>query len=145
MAFAQRGSIGRGADGRHACDTLDNSKRRRPSDEVRPFTESTSLYGALGRDSQYHPDDQRPLAPRRHIAGGIERDQGTIMAIGTVKFLNTSKGFGFISPEGGDKDVFVHATAVEAAGMRSLAEGHRVSFDVQPDARGSKAVNLKAG
>ena len=66
------------------------------------------------------------------------------MTIGTVKFFNTAKGFGFIAPEGGSKDVFVHATAVEAAGMRSLNEGQRVSFDIQPDARGAKAVNLKA-
>jgi CspA family cold shock protein len=66
------------------------------------------------------------------------------MTIGTVKFFNTAKGFGFIAPEGGGKDVFVHATAVEAAGMRSLNEGQKVSFDVQPDARGAKAVNLKA-
>jgi CspA family cold shock protein len=65
------------------------------------------------------------------------------MSIGTVKFFNTSKGFGFISPEGGAKDVFVHASAVEAAGIRNLAEGQRVSFDIQPDAKGSKAVNLK--
>jgi CspA family cold shock protein len=66
------------------------------------------------------------------------------MAIGTVKFFNADKGFGFIAPEGGGKDVFVHASAIEAAGMRSLAEGQRVSFDTQPDAKGSKAVNLKA-
>ena len=66
------------------------------------------------------------------------------MAIGTVKFFNSAKGFGFISPEGGGKDVFVHATAVEMAGMRTLAEGQRVSFDIQPDAKGSKAVNLQA-
>lgn len=66
------------------------------------------------------------------------------MAIGTVKFFNAAKGYGFIAPEGGGKDVFVHATAVEAAGMRSLTEGQRVSFDVQPDARGVKATNLKA-
>jgi len=65
------------------------------------------------------------------------------MTIGTVKFFNTTKGFGFIAPEGGGKDVFVHATAVEAAGMSSLKEGQRVQFDVQPDARGSKAVNLR--
>ncbi|HUV97025.1 MAG TPA: cold-shock protein, partial [Acidobacteriaceae bacterium] len=65
------------------------------------------------------------------------------MAIGTVKFFNTTKGFGFISPDGGGKDVFVHATAVEAAGLRSLNEGQRVEFDIQPDARGSKAANLK--
>ena len=66
------------------------------------------------------------------------------MSIGTVKFFNSTKGFGFISQEDGAKDVFVHATAVEAAGMPSLAEGQRVSFDIQPDARGSKAVNLRA-
>ncbi len=65
------------------------------------------------------------------------------MPIGTVKFFNTSKGFGFIAPEGGGKDVFVHASAVEMAGMSALAEGQRVSFDIQPDQRGSKAANLK--
>ncbi|MBI3676699.1 MAG: cold-shock protein [Proteobacteria bacterium] len=66
------------------------------------------------------------------------------MTIGTVKFFNTSKGFGFISPEGGGKDVFVHVSAVQAAGLQTLNEGQRVSFEVQPDARGPKAVNLKA-
>jgi CspA family cold shock protein len=66
------------------------------------------------------------------------------MTIGTVKFFNSAKGFGFISPEGGGKDVFVHVSAVEAAGLRSLAEGQKVSFDIQPDARGAKATNLKA-
>lgn len=65
------------------------------------------------------------------------------MTTGTVKFFNTAKGFGFIAPEGGGKDVFVHATAVEAAGLRSLAEGQRVTFDIQPDARGAKATNLR--
>ena len=65
------------------------------------------------------------------------------MTIGTVKFFNSAKGFGFIAPEDGAKDIFVHATAVEAAGMTSLSEGQRVSFDVQPDKRGSKAVNLQ--
>jgi CspA family cold shock protein len=66
------------------------------------------------------------------------------MTIGTVTFFNVSKGFGFITPEDGGKDVYVHASAVEAAGMKSLAEGQRVSFDIQPDARGAKAANLKA-
>ena len=60
-----------------------------------------------------------------------------------MKFFNTSKGFGFIAPEDGGKDVFVHATAVEQAGLHSLDEGQKVSFDSQPDARGSKAFNLK--
>src|SRR5271168_2588969 len=66
------------------------------------------------------------------------------MTIGTVKFFNASKGFGFISPEGGGKDVFVHVSAVEAAGMRNLNEGQKVNFDIQPDARGSRAANLSA-
>lgn len=66
------------------------------------------------------------------------------MTIGTVKFFNVSKGFGFITPEDGGKDVYVHASAVQAAGMNSLTEGQRVSFDIQPDARGAKAANLKA-
>ncbi len=66
------------------------------------------------------------------------------MAVGTVKFFNTTKGFGFIAPEGGGKDIFVHATAVEKAGLRTLNEGQRVTFDIQPDAKGSKAVNLQS-
>jgi cold shock protein len=65
------------------------------------------------------------------------------MTIGTVKFFNSSKGFGFIAPEDGGKDVFVHSSAVEMAGMRLLSEGQRISFDVQADAKGPKAVNLQ--
>ncbi len=65
------------------------------------------------------------------------------MTIGTVKFFNQTRGFGFISPEDGTKDVFVHISAVEQAGMGSLAEGQKVSFDIQPDDRGSKAINLQ--
>jgi cold shock protein len=55
---------------------------------------------------------------------------------GTVKFFNSAKGFGFITPDGGAKDVFVHATAVEAAGMPMLQEGDRVSFELEDDRRG---------
>lgn len=66
------------------------------------------------------------------------------MAVGTVKFFNATRGFGFIAPEGGGKDVFVHVTAVEAAGMRSLTEGQKIAFDIEPDARGAKAVNLRS-
>jgi CspA family cold shock protein len=65
------------------------------------------------------------------------------MTVGTVKFFNSTKGFGFIAPEGGGKDVFVHASAMEAAGIRTLSEGQKVSFDIQPDSRGSKAGNLQ--
>ncbi len=69
------------------------------------------------------------------------------MTIGTVKWFNTQKGYGFIQPEGGDKDVFVHISAVERSGIGNLREGQRVSFDVERDPRSGKvsACNLKAG
>ena len=60
------------------------------------------------------------------------------MTKGTVKFYNDQKGFGFIQPEDGGKDVFVHATALERAGIHSLREGQKVDFDVQTDARSGK-------
>ena len=66
------------------------------------------------------------------------------MTIGTVKFFNAAKGFGFIAPEGGEKDVFVHVSAVEKAGMGTLAEGQRVSFEVVTERGKLAASNLKA-
>jgi CspA family cold shock protein len=68
------------------------------------------------------------------------------MTIGTVKWFNTQKGYGFIQPEDGSKDVFVHISAVERAGLRSLQEGQRVSFDLEKDQRSGKmsACNLQA-
>jgi CspA family cold shock protein len=64
---------------------------------------------------------------------------------GTVKFYNATKGFGFITPEGGAKDIFVHATALEAAGIAGLAEGQKVSFETEPDktGKGPKAVKIE--
>ena len=65
---------------------------------------------------------------------------------GIVKFFNQTKGFGFITPDEGGKDVFVHITAVERSGIGSLDEGMHVSFETEPDKRGKgpKAVNLQA-
>ena len=65
---------------------------------------------------------------------------------GTVKFFNQDKGFGFITPDGGAKDVFVHISALQAAGLQSLKEGQKVSFDTEPDrmGKGPKAVNIQA-
>jgi cold shock protein len=64
------------------------------------------------------------------------------MATGTVKWFNTTKGYGFIKPDDSDKDAFVHATEVERSGMGQLTEGQRISFQVRQEARGLKAVNL---
>ena len=67
------------------------------------------------------------------------------MTIGTVKFFNTSKGFGFIAPQDGSKDVFVHISAVEKAGLSTLSENQTVSFDLERGNNGkTSAVNLKA-
>jgi CspA family cold shock protein len=67
------------------------------------------------------------------------------MDTGTVKWYNETKGYGFIQPDNGGKDVFVHATALERAGLRSLREGQKVSFELQTDQRSGKtsAVNLQ--
>jgi len=62
------------------------------------------------------------------------------MTRGTVKFYNDQKGFGFIQPDDGGKDVFVHATALERAGIRGLREGQKVSFDTQTDPRSGKTA-----
>ncbi|SFF27416.1 cold-shock protein [Methylobacterium sp. 13MFTsu3.1M2] len=68
------------------------------------------------------------------------------MSIGTVKWFNDTKGFGFIQPDDGGKDVFVHISAVERAGMRNLAEGQKISYEMESDRRTGKqsAGNLQA-
>ncbi len=66
------------------------------------------------------------------------------MASGTVKWFNATKGFGFIEPDDGGKDVFVHITAVQAAGLQGLNEGQRVSYEITEQRGKSSAANLKA-
>ncbi len=68
------------------------------------------------------------------------------VATGTVKWFNETKGYGFIQPDNGGKDVFVHISAVERSGLRGLAEGQKISYEVEADRRSGKesAVNLKA-
>ena len=64
------------------------------------------------------------------------------MNIGTVKWINDAKGFGFITPESVEKDVFVHFSAIQSGGFKSLAEGQRVSFDVTAGDKGPSATNV---
>jgi CspA family cold shock protein len=65
---------------------------------------------------------------------------------GVVKFFNADKGYGFIKPDDGGRDIFVHITAVEQAGLNALNEGQRITFEIEPDKKGKgpKAVDLKA-
>jgi cold shock protein len=65
------------------------------------------------------------------------------MPTGTVKWFSDEKGFGFITPEDGSKDVFVHQTVIESDGFRSLAEGSKVSFESESDAKGPRATSVK--
>jgi CspA family cold shock protein len=85
------------------------------------------------------------------VCAGQKRDSAYLskeitMATGTVKFFNGQKGFGFIAQDGGGPDVFVHVSAVERAGMRGLAEGQKVTFDIEADRKSGKsaATNLQA-
>lgn len=64
------------------------------------------------------------------------------MTTGIVKFFNTTRGFGFITRDDGDKDVFVHITSVKESGLETLEPGQKVTFDVEPDRKGNKAVNI---
>jgi CspA family cold shock protein len=66
------------------------------------------------------------------------------MATGTVKWFNESKGFGFITPSDGSKDVFVHFSAIEASGFRTLTEGQTVTYEVENGPKGPQAVNVRA-
>ena len=86
------------------------------------------------------------LAGRRAVGVAANEPLGSesMAMTGTVKFFNGERGYGFIKPDDGARDVFVHITAVERAGLKSLVEGQRISFDVEPDKKGKgpKAVNL---
>jgi cold shock protein len=86
------------------------------------------------------------LDPYAHVRGGLSIVEGSIMAIGTVKWFNPTKGFGFIAPEDGSQDVFVHISAVERSGLGALSEGQRVKFDTERNPKNGKtsAANLAA-
>jgi CspA family cold shock protein len=116
----------------------------------------TNIRGLMAGTQIHHGD--RPNAHRAH---DIRRDAGgfscrlnyfcelvgeTSLALGTVKWFNPEKGYGFIKPDEGGSDVFVHVTAVEEAGYTGLADGARISYELLPDRKGKQtAQNLRLG
>jgi CspA family cold shock protein len=99
---------------------------------------------------------RRPLPPGQELSGprfwegaapsrnGFVKESRGDMANGTVKWFNSAKGYGFIQPEDGGKDVFVHISAVERAGLRGLNEGQKVAYELQAERGRTAAVNLRA-
>jgi CspA family cold shock protein len=88
-----------------------------------------------------------PVVPlnRAAVARWVSFEERRLnMATGTVKWFNTTKGYGFIVPQDGGKDVFVHITAVQSAGLRGLNEGQKVTFDIAMERGKAAAINLKA-
>jgi CspA family cold shock protein len=85
-----------------------------------------------------------PIRSRRVAADQLRGRSFPMAMTGTVKFFNGERGYGFIKPDDGGRDVFVHITAVERAGLKDLTEGQRITFEVEPDKKGKgpKAVNL---
>jgi CspA family cold shock protein len=87
--------------------------------------------------------DYKLTGPSRRIPRAVRQTGDFTMAKGTVKWFNETKGYGFIAPEGGKKDVFVHITALERAGLRSLKDGQPVTFDIEAGRDGREsATNL---
>jgi CspA family cold shock protein len=113
--------------------------------EVRagPGPKGAQVTEILGVDTstavQEEPRRARPERPTYRPSG----DRATVEALGTVKWYNATKGFGFIAPDHGGKDIFVHATALERAGVMGLADGQRVAVDVAEGQKGPEAVSLR--
>ncbi|MGD9617629.1 MAG: cold-shock protein [Alphaproteobacteria bacterium] len=84
-----------------------------------------------------------PRRPRPERPAYPSGDRATVEEVGTVKWYNASKGFGFIAPDQGGKDIFVHASMLERAGIMGLAEGRRVAIDVAPGQKGPEAASLR--
>jgi cold shock protein len=118
---------------------------RRTDDLAAPFT--------IGRRHLLAPETNAnsTVSPLRKAAGGraylqLSSERVLLMSTGTVKWFNATKGFGFIQPDDGGKDAFVHVSAVERAGLGHLVEGQKIQFDLVSDQRSGKmsAANLKA-
>jgi CspA family cold shock protein len=104
--------------------------------------------GAFARLERTSPFQKSKFMPsvRRTVVDIIMLMKGSVMTTGTVKWFNSTKGFGFIQPDDGGTDAFVHISAVERAGMREIVEGQKIGYDLERDNKSGKvsACNLQA-
>ena len=95
------------------------------------------------RPPALHTRARAPGCPTRQRTHTIQDEVSNAMQYGTVKWFNDAKGFGFIAPEDGSADVFVHYSAIDSKGFRSLQEGQRVSYEVQQGPKGAQAAGVQ--
>src|SRR5947209_10989578 len=100
----------------------------------------TGYFAAKGRRCAHI---RKPRVCWRRICAAFNKKEARKMATGTVKWFNDAKGFGFITQDGGGEDVFCHHTAIQAEGFRTLAEGQKVTFEVQKGPKGLQAQNVR--
>ena len=132
-------AFGTGVSERYLSQTLAESRSRGHVTGVIVILlrTSASVHSALSRSTQ------TDFAWLSHPAGNTLRQETTDMANGTVKWFNTQKGFGFIAPEEGGKDVFVHISSLERSGLTALADDQKVTYDIESGRDGREsAVNL---
>jgi CspA family cold shock protein len=106
------------------------------------FSRTSTVFGALRLLSPSFPAAAASGRPAFGLA--LSERRNTTMTTGTVKFFNADKGYGFIAPDGGGQDAFVHITALESSGINTLNQNDRVTYDLENDKRGKQAaVNVK--
>jgi cold shock protein len=115
-----------------------------PADDRAREDPLATFVGNEGAASQTSGDCAWPVVSDCVVRKGFCQGEQVDMANGTVKWFNTAKGYGFIQPDDGGKDVFVHISAVEKAGLRALNEGQKVAFEMQAERGRTAAVNLRA-
>jgi len=102
-----------------------------------------NVHGALLHSDRVFSSGEFFVSVFRSETKDNEQNVSNLMITGTVKWFNGEKGFGFITPDGGEPDVFVHFSAIQGDGYRTLEEGQRVQFDVAPGRKGEEAQNVQ--